>query len=345
MISRLIFLIVSVLLFNFLFCQSNIDVLHYKFEIELSDRSDTIYGRTSVSLNFTEPSPSFLLNLSSLNNKGEGMIAYDVRQDSEELNSMQTGDSLVIHLKKQAQKGEKRTFQILYRGIPFDGLIISKNKYGKRTFFADNWPDRAHHWIPCKDEPDDKATFEFLVTAPSQYSVISNGRLEEEQILPGDMRLTHWVEDVSLSTKVMVIGVAKFAVKEFADSPANIPVSAWTYPQDSVIGFRNYSVAPAIIKFYSDYIGSYPYNKLANVQSKTIFGGMENASAIFYYEESAEENKSLDDIIAHEIAHQWFGDMVSEKNFSHLWLSEGFATYFANVYLGLKYGEDSLKKE
>jgi aminopeptidase N len=72
---------------------------------------------------------------------------------------------------------------------------------------------------------------------------------------------------------------------------------------------------------------------------------MENASAIFYYEESAEGNKSIEDIIAHEIAHQWFGDMVSEKNFAHLWLSEGFATYFEDMYLGAKYGTESMNEK
>jgi len=324
--------------------QANIDVLHYRFEIELSDRTDTIKGRTFVTLEFSETTNKFWLNLTSPNGKGKGMIAYLVKENGEAVTSAHGHDSLSIYLKKPAQKGETRTFEIIYQGIPSDGLIISKNKYGDRTFFADNWPNRAHNWIPCKDEPGDKATFEFLVTAPSHYQVISNGKLEEEKMLPADKKLTHWVEDVSLSTKIMVIGVAKFAVKQFADSPKNIPVSAWVYPQDSTTGFRNYSVAPAIVKFYSNYIGAFPYNKLANVQSKTIFGGMENASAIFYFEESAEQNRSMEDLLAHEIAHQWFGDMASEKSFPHLWLSEGFATYFTDIYLEAKYGTDSMNK-
>ena len=243
------------------------------------------------------------------------------------------------------KKGDTVAFTISYKGIPSDGLIISKNKYGDRTFFGDNWPDRAHNWLPCKDEPGDKATFEFIVIAPAYYRVISNGRLEEEKIIGDNKKLTHWVEDVSLSTKVMVIGVAKFAVKQYEDSPTNIPVSAWVYPQDSVTGFRDYSVAPAILKFFSGYIGPYPYNKLANVQSTTIFGGMENASAIFYYEGSAEQNRPMENLLAHEIAHQWFGDMASEKSFPHLWLSEGFATYLADMYLESRYGVDTLNKE
>ncbi|MFI5185711.1 MAG: M1 family aminopeptidase [Chitinophagales bacterium] len=326
------------------FAQSNIDILHYRFEIELSNNSDTIKGRAFITLQFSESTSKFWLNLASPNGKGKGMIAYLVKENNEALSSAHGYDSLIIHLRKPAQKGETRTFEILYEGIPFDGLIISKNKYSDRTFFADNWPNRAHDWIPCKDEPDDKATFEFLVTAPAEYQVVSNGKLEDEKILPGNKKFTHWIEDVALPTKVMVIGVAKFAVKQFADSPLNIPVSAWTYPQDSAIGFRNYSVAPGILKYFSDYIGPYPYNKLANVQSKTIFGGMENASAIFYYEESAEENRSMEDLLAHEIAHQWFGDMASEKSFPHLWLSEGFATYLADIYLESRYGTDSMNK-
>ena len=133
-------------------------------------------------------------------------------------------NKLIIY--DEHKKGDTVAFTISYKGIPSDGLIISKNKYGDRTFFGDNWPDRAHNWIPCEDEPGDKATFEFTVIAPAYYRVISNGKLEEDKIIGDNKKLTHWVEDVSLSTKVMVIGVAKFAVKQYEDSPSNIPVSA-----------------------------------------------------------------------------------------------------------------------
>ena len=323
--------------------QSNVDVLHYKFEIELSDNSDTVKGRAFVSVKFLENANKFSLDLVS-SSHGKGMIAYSVTENNSELTFTQGNDQLVISLRTPAQRNDTTTFEVDYMGVPNDGLIISRNKYGDRTFFADNWPNRAHNWIPCKDEPDDKATSEFLVTAPAQYQVISNGKLKEEKALPGNKKLTHWYEDVALPTKVMVIGAGKFAIKEFPDSPPNIPVSAWVYPQDSVSGFRNYSPAPEIVKFYSNYIGPYPYNKLANVESKTKFGGMENASAIFYNEESAEQKESIEDLLAHEIAHQWFGDMATERSFPHLWLSEGFATYFADLYLESKYGTGALNE-
>jgi len=159
------------------------------------------------------------------------------------------------------------------------------------------------------------------------------------------MKATHWKENIPLPTKIMAIGVADFAVKQFPDSPENIPVSAWVYRRDSTNGFNDYSAAPAILKFLSAYIGPYPYKKLANVESKTIFGGMENASAIFYSEGTVTGKSEDESLMAHEITHQWFGDMATEKSFAHLWLSEGFATYFAHIYIESKYGTDSLNRE
>jgi aminopeptidase N len=339
---RVVCLVICVSLFNISLGQSKVDVLHYKFQIELSDKYDTIRGRALITLLFLDSAHQFSLDLVSVKGRGKGMIADFVKENDAFLNYTHRNDRLTIKLKKPSVRAEVRTFEIRYYGIPVDGLIIATNKYGDRTFFADNWPNRAHNWLPCIDELTDKAAFEFIVTTPSQYKVISNGKLEEERDSPNEKKLTHWKEEVSLPTKVMVIGVAKFAVKQFEDSPPNIPVSAWTYPQDSTIGFRNYSLAPAILKFFTEYIGPYPYNKLANVQSNTKFSAMENASAIFYSEGSAETHRPVDDLLAHEIAHQWFGDMATEKSFAHLWLSEGFANYLTEIYLESKYGTDSM---
>ena len=324
--------------------QVNIDVLHYRYEIRLNDKNDTVQGLAEIICIAKENISELRFDLTGLN-KNKGMVVTAVLfglLNSEIPKYSQNNNEVIISPASSFKKGDTIRLNIFYRGIPADGLIISKNKYGDRTFFADNWPDRAHNWIPCIDRPDDKASFEFLVTAPSQYGVISNGvKIEEKEIANGN-KLTHWKEQTPLPTKVMVIGVARFAVKTFEDSPAGIPVSAWVYPQDSTEGFNKYSPAPAILKFLTAYIGAYPYKKLANVQSKTIFGGMENASAIFYYEESATSENPIESLLAHEIAHQWFGDMATEKRFPHLWLSEGFATYLTHIYIESKYGTDSL---
>jgi aminopeptidase N len=256
----------------------------------------------------------------------------------------QRGNKLVVQLKGKVATASTNKYHVVYSGVPQDGLIIAKNKYGDRTFFSDNWPNRAHHWIPCNDQPSDKASVEFVVTAPAHYQVVSNGVQVEETALDKGRKVTHWKEVVPISTKIMVIGAARFAVKQYTDSTNCVPVSAWVYPQDKEKGFYDYGLAAFILKFFSDYIAPYPYQKLANVQSKTMFGGMENATAIFYNEHSVTGDRREEDLIAHEIAHQWFGNTATEKSFPHVWLSEGFATYLTNIYLGHKYGRDSMAK-
>jgi aminopeptidase N len=191
--------------------------------------------------------------------------------------------------------------------------------------------------------PSDKASVEFIVTAPAQYRVISNGLLVEEKNIDASRKRTHWKEDTPIPTKVMVIGVAHFAVTR-VDSAYRVPVTAWVYPQDSAKGAYDYALADDILGYMESYVAPYPYKKLANVQSKTIFGGMENASAIFYAENTVTGNRSSEALLAHEIAHQWFGNTATEKSFTHLWLSEGFATYFTDLYIEQKYGADSFQK-
>jgi aminopeptidase N len=116
------------------------------------------------------------------------------------------------------------------------------------------------------------------------------------------------------------------------------------YPEDRNNGFTDYAQAKQILEYYISRVGPYGYKKLANVQSKTRFGGLENANTIFYSENSVTGTKKNEGLLAHEIAHQWFGNMATEKSFGHLWLSEGFATYFTILYFENKYGEDTATK-
>ncbi|MBL7739531.1 MAG: M1 family metallopeptidase [Chitinophagaceae bacterium] len=343
--QRLLFVVPLIFFHITLIAQSNIDVLHYKFEIELSDKSDTISGIATIDVKFLSASDSISLDLAGPKQPGsKGMLIYTQHDTDHPYIAIVRGDKVILDLSDTAKAGEERRFIIHYFGIPSDGLIISRNKYGKRTFFSDNWPDRAHHWIPCVDDPSDKASVEFIITAPDHYEVVSNGLLAEERKLPDSRKLTHWKEETPLPTKIMVIGVADFAV-DTAGYVHDIPVTSWVFPENKKAGFYDYAQAKNVLAWFVDYIGPFPYKKLANVQSKTMFGGMENAGAIFYNESTVTGTRSEERLLAHEITHQWFGDMVTEKNFSHLWLSEGFATYLANVYLESIHGADRFNKE
>ena len=333
--------LIAVSCFFFAYTQ-DIDVLNYKFNIELNDNNDTVKGLAEIHLRFLAPVKEFTLDFTSVKNDGKGMKTGKINGPWTK-EYIPAGEKLRIILSQTTKPGDTATYFITYSGIPGDGLIIAKNKYGNRTFFSDNWPNRAHNWLPCVDHPGDKAGVEFIITAPNHYQVVSNGIQIEETDLPGNNKLTHWKETVALPTKIMVIGVAEFAV-QYAGDAAGIPVYSWVYPENRNEGFYDYEQARDVLPFFIDYIGPYGYKKLANVQSKTMFGGMENASAIFYSEGSVTGKRTIEGLLAHEIAHQWFGNMVSEKNFSHVWLSEGFATYFTNLYMENKYGKKKMNE-
>jgi aminopeptidase N len=309
------------------------DVQAYRFSIVLSDSTNRIQGLAGIQVRFTENETSFRLDLEKT------MTVSAVTEGGRPVRYAQ--DASGVTLRVHADANSVHTYAVTYVGIPRDGLIISSNKFGHRTFFGDNWPDRAHCWLPCVDHPWNKAPVEFLVTAPAHYQVVAGGRKTEERDLPGGMHFTHWVEKVPLPTKVMVIGVADFAIQRLPDV-GGIPLYTYVFPENKERGFHDYAVAARILPFYIRNIGPYAYEKLANVQSKTIFGGMENASAIFYFEGSV-GNPGLERLMAHEIAHQWFGDAVTEGSYAHLWLSEGFATYMTHLYMEHTYGADSLK--
>jgi aminopeptidase N len=317
-----------------------IDVQHYDFSLALNDDSNSIRGTTVISLLFRTNASQFDLDLTAKNNTGKGMTVLSVSENNQPVSFSQDTSHLI--LQTRAIAGSLHNYTIRYEGIPADGLIISNNKYGHRGFFGDNWPNRAHNWLPCVDDPSDKATLDWRITAPDHYQVVANGALQEERALPNHLRLTHWKESAPLSPKIMVIGVTAFAIDHPGDA-MGVPVWNYVYPENKQVGFKAYSYPLQILPFYITHIGPYPFEKCGNVQSKTRFGGLENASAIFYFENSV-NSRGIESLMAHEIAHQWFGDCVTETKWEHLWLSEGFATYMTHCYLENKYGPDTLKK-
>ena len=186
---------------------NNIDVLHYSFDIRLSDSTDMITAKATIKVKFTNASNEISFDLASVKN-GSGMSVSSVLQNDKPVQYKQRDDKLVIALAEKVKTGDSSSIAIFYKGVPADGLIISKNKYRHRTFFADNWPNRGHNWIPCHDAPGDKATVEFIVTAPQHYQVVANGIQTEETNLENGLKLSRWNEAIPIATKVMVIGAA-----------------------------------------------------------------------------------------------------------------------------------------
>jgi len=320
--------------------QIGIDAVHYVFRLTLSDDTDEIVGEAIVDLRFIKDGlTEFTLDLSSVAD-GKGMTVSAVTSGGAPVRYVHQSDLLRITLAAPPKAGERRQFTVRYRGIPGPGLKIGKNKHGERTFFSLNWPNLARQWLPMIDHPYDKATSEFIVTAPVKYQVVANGLLQEETDLGDGRRLTHWKQSVPISSWLNAIGVAQFTSRHFG-VVNGIPLQTWVFHQDREAGITTFELpVRQAIEFFSEHIGPYPYEKLGNVQAAGLGGGTEHASVIFYGENSI-TNRPATNLVAHEIAHQWFGDAVTEKDWDDVWLSEGFATYFTLLFTEHYQGRDA----
>ena len=322
-----------------------LDVEHYRFALTLSDSTDRVVGEATVRMRLLAAKMTRVeLDLAGATpaRQGRGMHVSAVTRDGKPLAFTHAADRLAITLDAPSSAGDVVELVVRYAGIPVDGLQIKPNKYGDRTFFSDDWPDKAHNWLPTIDHIADKATMEMDVVAPSHYQVVSNGRRVEETDLPGGTRRTVWRESVPIAPWLYVLGVARFAVQQVGDYHG-VPIETWVFAQDRDAGFRDFAVpVKDVLDFYSTWIGPFSYEKLANVQSNSVSGGMEAASAILYSAGSVTGTRSVRwrNVVIHEIAHQWFGDAVTESDWNDVWLSEGFATYFTLLYIEHAYGRD-----
>lgn len=325
----------------------NIDILHYTFELKLSDATDEIFGVTTIRVLFKKEGIDKLrLDLVKANEalQGKGMTVESIMQQGKTLAYSHADNVLWISLPQPSNANCESQLVITYHGIPADGLRIGPTKYGDRSFFNENWPNRARHWLPTVDHPYEKASSEFVVTAPAHYQVVSNGLLMEETNLDASTKLTHWKQAVSVSSWLYVLGVTEFAV-QYVGWFEGKSIQTWVYNKDREAGFYDFAEpTKQALGFFSDYVGPYVYEKIANVETPSVKGGMETSSAIFYGEELVDGKRStrLRNVVIHELAHQWFGNAVTESSWDDAWLSEGFATYFTMLFIEQAYGRAEL---
>lgn len=261
---------------------------------------------------------------------------------------------LAVTLPGPATPGTRLTLTIDYHGKPKDGLVLTADKDGKPTAVGDNWPNRVHHWIPALDHPSAKATVTFNITAPAREEVVANGRLDHVETVANGQRTWTYSEGIPIPPYCMIIAVGQFARLEPTER-ALTPLSYYVPHSDSPVALKGFAPAIPSVDFFTQTVAPYPYEKLALIVGATRFGGMENSSAIVFTSTLFNRSSSpamsktygvpLNNVslIAHEIAHQWFGDSVTESTWSDLWLSEGFATYFAGLFMQRYEGEEAFQ--
>lgn len=316
------------------------DALHYDVLLTIPAQGKVISGQVKAQLRLVDGGP-IVMELDSL------LEVRDVEVNGRRIAGMERrGD--VITIPNSGRAGDSVTTLIRYGGTPRDGLII-RDSAGVRTVFADNWPNRAHRWFPVQDHPSDKALVTFHVAAPEGYQVIANGDplpLTRDQ---GGRPVWTFAMTRPIPVATMVVGVARMARTRLKDGGCEVrcvPVEILTYPEDSAYAVDGpFRRAPEMIDYFTSVIGEFPYSRLSHIQTSTIFGGMENSTVIFYDENAYRRQAVSEGVVAHETAHQWFGDAITEREWTHLWLSEGFATYFAALWAEHLGGDSALQVE
>ena len=311
--------------------QPGVDVLDYDVRLELPDTGAFLRGDVTITARRAPSTTRLRLDLV------DSMHVRVVEVDGRRVRAPHSGNSLDVLL--PASAGDSVRVRVVYDGMVRDGLIVRRDDKGRWTWFGDNWPDRARHWLPTVDHPSDKATVSWTVRSPERNVVVANGEpLGAIHLTTGGRRLlqTRWRESRPIATYLMVIAAAPLIRYDLPSSACHRGESGECVQQSVFVLPENrgwlpgiFAATDRIMSLFERLVAPFPYEKLAHVQSSTQFGGMENASAIFYDGALFPAQKVTDGLLAHEMAHQWFGDAVTEREWGHLWLSEGFADFFA----------------
>jgi aminopeptidase N len=314
--------------------------LHYSVDITLDDQLTSITrARAEITILILKE------RLAAIDLDFGEMTVKSVSVNSNATTFDRAAGKINLTLPQEFKRGTRVVVSVEYQGKPKDGLILMADKDGRASAVGDNWPDRVHHWIPSLDHPSAKATVSFKVTVPERNVVVANGRLDRVQTFSPGTRTWTYTESIPIPPYCMIIAAGQFATIE-PSNPASTSLSYYVPQSDRKFAMQGFAPASPSLKFFSQTIAPYPYKKLALIVGSTRFGGMENSSAIVFSSKLFDPKpgaqpissvfnirRGLVTLVAHEIAHQWFGDSVTESTWADLWLSEGFATYFAGLFV------------
>ena len=311
---------------------NNFDVKYYRCEWEVDPAVYYIAGKVTVYFVMTASSASISLDLMN------SMTVDSVKQRNTLLVKQHAGNVLQVNFAGNIGTGILDSISIYYKGPPANtgfGSFVQTTHAGVPVIWTLSEPYGSRDWWPCKNGLDDKAdSIDIIVTNPAAYKAAANGLMQGEVLVAGGTKKqTWWKHRYPIASYLMCFAVTNFSVFNNSVQLGNItlPMQTYCYPE-SLVSFQNgtQNVLNAL-QLYHNNFGDYPFikEKYGHVQFGWG-GGMEHQTATFVV--------SIDDgLIAHELAHQWFGDKITCASWEDIWLNEGFATHLASFYMENKY--------
>ena len=306
------------------------DVKHIKLDLDLDIETKSISGTATHTLTPIND------GLTSIEFDAAELLIKSVKNgDGKSLNYSHEDGKLRIGLASPLSPAEETTIVIEYQATPRRGIYFNApddaypNKL--RQVWTQSQDEDARHWFPCYDYPNQRFTSEIIVTVPREWTTVSNGALVSVKE-NGPVKTYHWSLDKPHPTYLMSLVAGEYT--EVRDDWNGVPIVYYSPPGREEDTRRAFGKTPKMVQFFQEKIGvPYPWNKYSQVTvGDFIFGGMENTTATtmtdsLLHDERAHLDYSADGIVAHELAHQWWGDLLTCRDWSHGWLNEGFATY------------------
>lgn len=337
-----------------------IDLIHTKLEVSFDWENQYLNG--TATLDFTPyffPQSEVILDA-----KGMDIHSVHIYEDSLESEAPFTyeGNELTIDLGGEFERGDTLSIAIAYRAKPNERKVggsaaiksdkglyfinpLGKEKNKPRQVWTQGETESNSAWFPTFDSPNEKCTQEMYITVSNEFKTLSNGLLIESKDNKDGTRTDYWVMDLPHAPYLFMMAVGDFA--EIKDNWNGLPLSYFVEKEYEQYALDIFGNTPEMMAFFSEILGvTYPWQKYAQIVVRDfVSGAMENTTASVFMEGVQSNRRELldrrwDDIIAHELFHQWFGDLVTTESWSNLTLNEGFATYAEYLWDEHKYGED-----
>jgi aminopeptidase N len=315
-------------------------------DIDIPDMNRRFFNATQT-LTFTalgKPLDALTLN-------AEGLAIDSVTMNERAIDFSHDGSTLTVRFDPPLQPGQTATINTRYSAEdPADGMVWSPEDPAipgrAAQLHTQGQPESNRFWFPSHDFPNERMSTEIMVTVPDGYLASANGRLAAESVDNG-RRTFHWVQDKPHPAYLVSLIVGQFDVVDVADSTSRVPMPCYVAPGDGDKVERTFGRTRDMMKVFEERFDEpFAWDRYAQLLVWNYgSGGMENTSATTLYEwcildEHAEADGDMDGLIAHELGHQWFGDLLTCKSWAHLWLNEGFATYTESLWYEKRDGFD-----
>jgi aminopeptidase N len=337
--------------------ERNYDLIHYKAELSFDFEKKQVFGKATIRLTPLRRIEKFAFDAIHLNVK-----SVAVAEGSNGVSFQATDDSLIITLPQAKNPTDTFSVVVQYEGTPKSGMYFRHNPDNPQLFYVTTYGENGllANWLPIYNDVNDKFSTEMLVTVPSPYVVISNGKLIETLTKPDGQKTFHWLQKLPHSNYLISVYVGDFEKGDLASAFGNIPLSYWVprgWLKEGAYAFRN---TPKMVEFFStrfDY--RYPWDKYDQIAVPDYaIGAMEHTGVTGHRAEVLrDQNAPLDfspeldqytsawtveATISHELAHHWFGDNLTCRNLSYIWLNESFASYLMMLWDEESLGKDQL---